>query len=63
LTLVECFARSNPFNSWMMTLIGDPLYRPFKHRVPTRLPTESDRPAESQVPAAPLLSPTNPGGR
>ena len=32
LTLVECYARSNPFNSWMMTLIGDPLYRPFKYR-------------------------------
>jgi uncharacterized protein (TIGR03790 family) len=32
LTLVECYYRSNPFNSWMMTLIGDPLYRPFKYR-------------------------------
>jgi uncharacterized protein (TIGR03790 family) len=32
LTLVECFTRSQPFNSWMMTLIGDPLYRPFKYR-------------------------------
>jgi uncharacterized protein (TIGR03790 family) len=32
LTLVECYARSQPFNSWMMTLIGDPLYRPFKNR-------------------------------
>jgi uncharacterized protein (TIGR03790 family) len=34
LTLVECFARTNPFNSWMMTLVGDPLYRPFKYRMP-----------------------------
>jgi uncharacterized protein (TIGR03790 family) len=32
LTLAECYARTNPFNSWMMTLIGDPLYRPFKNR-------------------------------
>jgi uncharacterized protein (TIGR03790 family) len=32
LTLVECYARTSPFNSWMMTLIGDPLYRPFKYR-------------------------------
>jgi uncharacterized protein (TIGR03790 family) len=30
LTLVECYYRTQPFNSWMMTLIGDPLYRPFK---------------------------------
>jgi uncharacterized protein (TIGR03790 family) len=33
LTLVECYARTSPYNSWMMTLIGDPLYRPFKYRV------------------------------
>jgi len=26
--LVECYYRSKPFNSWMFTLIGDPLYRP-----------------------------------
>ena len=28
-TLVECFYRSKPFNSWQMALLGDPLYRPF----------------------------------
>jgi uncharacterized protein (TIGR03790 family) len=59
LTLVECFARTNPFNSWMMTLIGDPLYRPFKYRVPVPLPTETGRPAERQAPSSPSLSPTN----
>jgi uncharacterized protein (TIGR03790 family) len=32
LTLVECYYRTLPFNSWMMVLIGDPLYRPFKNR-------------------------------
>jgi uncharacterized protein (TIGR03790 family) len=26
--LVECFYRTKPYNSWMLTLIGDPLYRP-----------------------------------
>ena len=26
--LVECFYRVKPFNSWKLTLIGDPLYRP-----------------------------------
>jgi uncharacterized protein (TIGR03790 family) len=31
LPLVECFAASNPFLSWKMVLIGDPLYRPFKN--------------------------------
>jgi uncharacterized protein (TIGR03790 family) len=31
-TLVECYYRTLPYNSWMMTLIGDPLYRPFKNR-------------------------------
>lgn len=31
LTLAECFAASNPFWSWKMVLIGDPLYRPFRN--------------------------------
>lgn len=31
LSLVECYYRTLPYNSWMMTLIGDPLYRPFKN--------------------------------
>jgi hypothetical protein len=31
LTLVECFAASNPFLSWKMVLIGDPPYRSFKN--------------------------------
>lgn len=29
LTLVECYYRTKPFNSWMQVLVGDPLYRPF----------------------------------
>jgi len=28
--LVEAFYATNPYNSWQMLLIGDPLYRPFK---------------------------------
>ena len=31
-TLAECYAASVPFWSWQMVLIGDPLYRPFKHQ-------------------------------
>jgi uncharacterized protein (TIGR03790 family) len=30
LCLVEAYYRTNPFNSWRMLLIGDPLYKPFK---------------------------------
>jgi uncharacterized protein (TIGR03790 family) len=32
LALAECYALSNPFWSWQQVLIGDPLYRPFKHQ-------------------------------
>ncbi len=31
-SLVEAYYKSNPYNSWMMVLIGDPLYKPFKQR-------------------------------
>jgi len=29
-TLAECYFRCNPFNSWTMLLVGDPLYSPFR---------------------------------
>lgn len=29
-TLAECYYRTLAFNSWMMTLLGDPLYNPFR---------------------------------
>lgn len=32
LTLAEVYARTNPYNSWVMVLVGDPLYNPFKNR-------------------------------
>ena len=32
-TLAECYALSNPFLSWQMVLIGDPLYRPFSRKL------------------------------
>ncbi len=28
-SLVECYYLTNPYNSWKMLLLGDPLYRPF----------------------------------
>lgn len=30
--LAECYALANPFWSWQIVLIGDPLYRPFKNQ-------------------------------
>jgi len=30
--LAEAFYRTNPFNSWQLVLIGDPLYTPFRKR-------------------------------
>jgi hypothetical protein len=29
-SLIESYTIANPFWSWQMVLIGDPLYRPFK---------------------------------
>jgi uncharacterized protein (TIGR03790 family) len=36
-TLAECYYRATPYLSWMMTLIGDPLYRPFKNNPALRV--------------------------
>jgi len=30
--LVEAYCRTNPFNSWQLVLIGDPLYTPFRQK-------------------------------
>lgn len=60
-TLVECYYLTQPFNSWMMTLIGDPLYRPFKYRmVPSQGGVTPAPPAPSK-PAVPAL-PSSSGG-
>jgi uncharacterized protein (TIGR03790 family) len=42
--LVECYARTHILTSWMMVLVGDPLYNPFAH---------SPRLKPDQVPASP----------
>ncbi len=52
LTLVECYARTSPYNSWMMTLIGDPLYRPFKYRVGATTSNKQSAPAEDTPPVS-----------
>ncbi len=41
-SLVECYYRTKPYNSWMMTLIGDPLYNPFKNKPAYEGPVEGD---------------------
>jgi uncharacterized protein (TIGR03790 family) len=33
--LVEAYYRTNPFNSWQLLLVGDPLYRPFRKNLET----------------------------
>lgn len=29
-SMIECYCFTNPFNSWAMTYVGDPLYAPFR---------------------------------
>jgi uncharacterized protein (TIGR03790 family) len=59
LTLVECYYRTTPFNSWMMTLIGDPLYRPFKYRA-DKAAAGGAAPAGAAIPAtAPAAGPVS----
>lgn len=51
-TLVECYYVTQPFNSWMMVLIGDPLYRPFKYRAAAATGGKAAAPALPSPPAA-----------
>ena len=53
--LVEAYFLTQPFNSWQMVLIGDPLYRPFRKSPPPAgpgpqlpAPTPAGPPAESR---------------
>ena len=48
LTLAECYALSNPFWSWQMILIGDPLYRPFKNNRAKIMPDQPIIPSYPQ---------------
>ncbi|GMU36790.1 MAG: TIGR03790 family protein [Phycisphaerae bacterium] len=50
LTLVECFARTNPFLSWRIALVGDPLYRPFAKNPPYSLDAFLEAHPESEAP-------------
>jgi uncharacterized protein (TIGR03790 family) len=37
LTLAECYWKSVPWSSWMLSLIGDPLYTPYKNNPPLKV--------------------------
>jgi hypothetical protein len=39
--LVEAYYRTNPFNSWQLLLIGDPLYTPFKTIQKSKIKTQN----------------------
>ncbi len=61
-TLVETYYRTNPFNSWAMILIGDPLYRPFAKNpplaeagLPEHLRGAAVRPPAPLEPAIPVV--------
>jgi uncharacterized protein (TIGR03790 family) len=61
-SLVECFAHTTTFTSWMQMLLGDPLYRPFARRPLLKL-EDVFKPEEIPKPGAPaLLIRTQPAG-
>lgn len=54
-TLAEVYARTAPLSSWVMVLVGDPLYNPFKNRP---LLDEDDLPESLRSKTAPPETPT-----
>jgi uncharacterized protein (TIGR03790 family) len=49
-TLVECYWKTELFASWMTTLIGDPLYNPFKNNPRLKLEKVKPSPAGGRLP-------------
>jgi uncharacterized protein (TIGR03790 family) len=56
-TLAEVYYRTKPFNSWVMVLVGDPLYNPFKKNpalkkedLPKTLQPEEEKPPVAKTP-------------
>jgi uncharacterized protein (TIGR03790 family) len=49
-TLVECYFRTLPVNSWQMVLIGDPLYNPYRQRPRLKLEQVEPSPKGSKFP-------------
>jgi hypothetical protein len=42
-TLAEAYYRTQPYNSWVMVLVGDPLYNPFQANPPLKTEPMPDR--------------------
>jgi uncharacterized protein (TIGR03790 family) len=51
-TLVECYWKTQLFASWMTTLVGDPLYNPFKNNPRLKPGDVRPSPAEAKPPFA-----------
>jgi uncharacterized protein (TIGR03790 family) len=60
LSLAEVYWKTCPMCSWMITMIGDPLYRPFKEN--PLVPVEDLSPALQKIFAVHPTSSTRPGG-
>lgn len=63
--LVEVYYRTKPFNSWVMVLVGDPLYNPYKnHPVLTEeaLPEHLRPKVAGQTPGVPVKKPKKEDG-
>lgn len=52
LSLAECYWQTEPFGGWMMTLVGDPLYTPYKLNPPL---TKDDLPFRLRAAFNPLV--------
>jgi uncharacterized protein (TIGR03790 family) len=52
-TLVECYWKTELFASWMTTLIGDPLYNPFKKNPRLQIEQVKPSPARGRLPFGP----------
>ncbi len=57
-TLVETYYRTSPFTSWQMTLVGDPLYNPFKSRPQLGEDALPERMKQASAPAGELAHPS-----
>jgi hypothetical protein len=62
LTLAECYWKTVPMTSWMMSLVGDPLYTPFKVNPQIREDQLSDLLKRALQPDAPLPTPARAPG-
>jgi uncharacterized protein (TIGR03790 family) len=53
-TLVECYWKTQLFASWMTTLVGDPLYNPFKNNPQLKVEDVKPSPVGGKMPFVPV---------